>query len=50
MTFDVSFKELFVQTFAKEAYKRSNKDLNLDYDKLANLVAKDDRFQFLSGN
>lgn len=42
-------KELFIRHFCKEAYKNSNKDPNLDYDKLASLVAKDEKFQFLSG-
>lgn len=40
--------ELFIQTFAKEAYKNSNKSTELDYKKLADLVTKDDKFQFLS--
>ena len=35
----------------KEAFKKTNnKELELNYDNLANLVTKEERFQFLSGN
>ena len=44
-------QELFIQMVTKEAFKKTNnKELELNYDNLANLVTKEERFQFLSGN
>lgn len=40
--------ELFIRKFCMDAYKDSNKSSELDYKKLADLVSKDDKFQFLS--
>jgi chromatin accessibility complex protein 1 len=42
-------KELFIQTLTKESYKKPMANKELNYENLASLVSKDDRFQFLSG-
>jgi hypothetical protein len=41
---------LFIKAFAAEAFDKSNKDANLDYNKVATLVSKEEKFEFLSGN
>ena len=41
---------MFIQTVTREAFKKANsKESELSYENLANLVSKDERFQFLSG-
>lgn len=40
-------KEMFIKTFAKEASKGSKNQL--DYHHLADIVSKDEKFQFLNG-
>lgn len=46
----IFLKEQFINFFTIETFKDTNKVKSLDYKHFANLVAKDDRFQFLAGN
>lgn len=39
---------MFIKSFAQEASK-SSKSKELDYQSLADIVAKDEKFQFLNG-
>lgn len=42
-------KEMFIKSFAREAWKSSESSDQLDYQNFADIVANDEKFQFLNG-
>lgn len=43
------FKEMFIKAFAREAWKSAGSSDKLEYQNFANIVANDEKFQFLNG-